>query len=75
MKVQNSIVSVFKTSVTNKRLSEKIVKEIMLHNQVIACNFDLKDCDKILRIVSKSLISEKVIAYHMNRGLVCEELI
>ena len=75
MEVQNSIVLVFKTSVTNKRLSEKIRKEILLYNNVIDCNFDLEDCDKILRIESKNEISKKVIAHLNDKGLICEELI
>jgi hypothetical protein len=75
MEVQNRIVSVFKTLVTNKGLSEKIVKEILLYNYVIACNFDLGDCDKILRIESENEISIKVIALLHNKGLICEELI
>ena len=74
MKVQNSVVSVFKTSVTHTRLSEKIRKEIMLFNNVLTCNFDLEDCDKILRIRSETAISEKVIAHLNNKGLICEEL-
>jgi hypothetical protein len=75
MEVQNRIVSVFKTLVTNKGLSEKIVKEIMIYNYVIACNFDLDDCDKILRIESENEISIKVIALLHNKDLICEELI
>lgn len=75
MEVQKRIISVFKTSVTNKRLSEKIVKEILLYNDVIACNFDLDDCDKILRVESENEITKKVIALLSNKGLICEELI
>lgn len=75
MGVQNSSVLVFKTSITNKRLSEKIRKEILLNNNVIACNFDLEDCDKILRIESKSEISKKVIDLLNDKGLICEELL
>ena len=75
MEVQKRIISVFKTSVTNKRLSEKIVKEILLYNDVIACNFDLDDCDKILRVESENEITKKVIALLSNKGLICEVLI
>jgi hypothetical protein len=75
MKVQTCAVLVFKTSVTNKRLSEKIRKEILLYNNVLACNFDLKDCDNILRIESKDEISEKIITHFNANGLICEVLI
>jgi hypothetical protein len=75
MEIQNSIVLVFKTSVTNKRLSEKIRKEILLYNNVLACNFDLEDCDNILRIESKDEISEKIITHFNAKGLICEALI
>jgi hypothetical protein len=75
MKVQTCAVLVFKTSVTNKRLSEKIRKEILLYNNVLACNFDLEDCDNILRIESKDEISEKIITHFNSKGLICEVLI
>lgn len=74
MKVQNSIISVFKTSVATKHLSKKIITEILLFDSVIACNFDLHDCDKVLRIVSRTDISEKVIAHLQGKGFFCEEL-
>jgi len=47
----------------------------LLYNYVIACNFDLDDCDKILRIESENEISKKIIALLSNKGLICEELI
>jgi len=75
MEVQNSIVSVFKTSLTTKRLLKKIRKEILLSNNVSACNFDLEDYDNILRIESKDEISEKIITHFNAKGLICEVLI
>lgn len=74
MKVQNNIISVFRTSVATKHLSKKIITEILLFDSVIACNFDLQDRDKIMRIVSQADVSEKVIAHLQGKGFFCEEL-
>ena len=75
MHIQYSIVAVFKTSVTKKELSEKIKKEMLRHPHVLTCNFDLTDCDNILRIESKAEMYKEVIAHLNAKGLSCEELI
>ena len=75
MKNNNRIVTVFRTSVTKKRLAESLKKEILPYSNVMNCNFDLMDCDNILRIESNANISEKVIALLNEKGFLCEELI
>jgi hypothetical protein len=45
-----STVEVFKTNVLKKRSAKAIIEEIGLHQPDYKCNFDLEDCDKILRI-------------------------
>lgn len=75
MKVQNRIVTVFKTSVTKKSFANNLRKEILLYSNVMTCNFDLMDCDNILRIESNVEIAEKVIALLNDKGFLCEELI
>ena len=48
------MVEIFKTNVKNKKLAKQLLK--MLHSHLPACcfNFDLDDCDKILRAQSES---------------------
>lgn len=43
-------VEVFKTNVLNKRAAKSILEEIGVHQPGYKCNFDLEDCDKVLRI-------------------------
>jgi hypothetical protein len=43
-------VEVFKTNVLNKRAAKVILEEIGFHQPEYKCNFDLEDCDKVLRI-------------------------
>jgi hypothetical protein len=52
------MVEIFKTNVTNKRVASSLLKS--LHQQLPACrfNFDLDDCDRILRAESECLVAE-----------------
>ena len=45
-----NMVEVFKTNVGSKRAAKVILEEIGLHQPGYKCNFDLEDCDKVLRI-------------------------
>jgi hypothetical protein len=47
-------IEVFKTNVGNKRAAKVILEEIGMHQPEYKCNFDLEDCDKILRIENAS---------------------
>lgn len=68
-------VLVFKTSISRKR-HIKLVKPHL--NHLIAkngCwNFDLDDCDNILRVESRTIKSDTVCAILNNHGFLCEEL-
>lgn len=44
------MVEVFKTNVSSKRAAKTILQEIGLHQPEYKCNFDLEDCDKVLRV-------------------------
>ncbi|HKO79522.1 MAG TPA: hypothetical protein VJU78_03965 [Chitinophagaceae bacterium] len=43
-------VEIFKTNVRNKREAAKIIKLLLAHFPHYKINFDLNDCDNILRI-------------------------
>jgi hypothetical protein len=68
------MIYVFKTSVK----SEKDIRQLESYlNQIIPqikWNFDLEDCDKILRIESKKNISTMVINFLSSKGYHCKEL-
>lgn len=52
------MVEIFKTNVKNKKVANQLLK--MLHSQLPAChfNFDLDDCNRILRAQSEGCLIE-----------------
>lgn len=46
------MVEIFRTNVKNKRLAGKVLKALSLHLPAFKFNFDLDDCDRILRAQS-----------------------
>lgn len=69
------VVEVFKTDVTELALSKKLIE--LLRDQLpdSQINFDMDDCDKILRVAAASVSSEKVIAILNSNGYSCEVLV
>ncbi|WP_187264390.1 hypothetical protein [Pontibacter beigongshangensis] len=68
-------VLVFKTSVTTNREARKV--EPILNKLMDACekwNFDLEDCDHILRVEAVSVEASVVIEKLNRAGFACEEL-
>jgi hypothetical protein len=43
-------VEVFKTNVAHKQAAKAIIEQIGVYQPQYKCNFDLDDCDKVLRI-------------------------
>lgn len=68
------MIHVFKTSVKNKAQIKKLKPVLNLNFQDIKWNFDLEDCDKILRIESKKNITKKVINLLKSHYFDCIEL-
>ncbi len=68
------MVLVFKTSVTTKTKAQKIKTQLDKLFGQYNWNFDLEDCDKILRIVSKDDISEFVVTELNKLDFDCVEL-
>lgn len=62
-------VEVFKTNVAHKRAAKTILAEIGTHQPGYKCNFDLDDCDKVLRIENKNgMIDAKLIFYILKKN-------
>lgn len=68
------MISVFKTSVTNTTEIETLKPFLDTHLGNAKWNFDLADCDNILRIESRIEIVETAIKLLQNNGYECEEL-
>ena len=68
-------VEVFKTNVTDIEVANRIVSDLSCYLPESKINFDLTDCDNILRIESKSAIQIESITSHLDRlGYACEVL-
>ena len=68
------MVEVFKTNVQTVYES-KIVLEILAEKfPKLTINFDLEDCDKILRVDGNNLIVEQIISIIKTKGFYCEIL-
>jgi len=67
------MVEVFKTNVEDKLIADKIAAELqsLFGGNV---NFDLDDCDKILRVESDEIIPEKISKVLTCKGFFCEVL-
>ncbi|MDB5030862.1 hypothetical protein [Mucilaginibacter sp.] len=69
------VVEVFKTNVAEVRLSELLIQQLLNHFPDSRVNFDMEDCDKILRIEAEAIIPEKIIEVLNANGYSCEVLI
>jgi hypothetical protein len=69
------MVEVFKTNVQRTEQARKIIGQLKIHFPNSRINFDLDDCDKVLRIDSKRLLSSAEVIRALNEsGFFCEML-
>ena len=52
------MVEIFKTNVTNKKLAGRVLKSLRAQLPAYHFNFDLEDCDRILRAQSENIAVE-----------------
>jgi hypothetical protein len=50
-----NVIEIFKTNVNSKRQANRVLKSLYTHLPAYFVNFDLDDCDRILRVQSKNL--------------------
>ena len=67
-------ISVFRTNVNNRQVSRQLVEAICSLDAVVACNFDLDDCDRILRVKREIGNVKDIIGVLKTRGFECVEL-
>ncbi|WP_163410837.1 hypothetical protein [Flavobacterium ajazii] len=68
------MIEVFKTNVQETEQSQMIVKKLLEHFPDSTINFDLEDCDKILRVYALSICSHTIIEILRSHGYHCEVL-
>ncbi|PBJ09279.1 hypothetical protein [Flavobacterium sp. ACN6] len=69
------MIEVFKTNVQEVEQSIMIVGKLLEHFPNSAINFDLEDCDKILRIHAAAISNHRIIELVTSYGFHCEELL
>lgn len=68
------MVEVFKTNVQKKMQSKMMITALSEIFPSLKINFDLSDCDKVLRVEGDNMESLKIISLVKEHGFMCEIL-
>lgn len=68
---QLSMVEVFKTNVQEVSQAQQLVRLLLSYFPETSINFDLEDCDKVLRVEGPQLRSAEVSRLVQARGFAC----
>jgi hypothetical protein len=68
------MIEVFKTNVRKRSDAKKVVTILLQHFPCSKINFDLDDCDKILRIEGEQFVTERVMSLVKENGYCCDVL-
>ncbi|HEX8013737.1 MAG TPA: hypothetical protein VF465_00760 [Flavobacterium sp.] len=69
------MVEVFKTNIQEAEQCNIIIGKLLEYFPNSTINFDLEDCDKILRIHASSISNHKIIELLNSHGFHCEVLL
>ena len=69
-----TVVEVFKTNVPEQEQAGFLIDKLVALLPLCKINFDLQDCDKILRVEGKVVPCEKIIELVTNNGFHCQSL-
>lgn len=67
-------VEVFKTNITDAALAGEIIKELDLLLPQSRINFDLEDCDHVLRVEGEHIRPSRIMLFLKQKGYLCEFL-
>lgn len=68
------MIEVFKTNVDEAYRAQDLVAVLLQHLPGRKINFDLHDCDKILRVEGENFLAEKVVSLVKQNGFMCNIL-
>lgn len=68
------VVEIFKTNVKNEISANQIIEELIKDIPTAEINFDLEDCDKILRIKDIQICPQTIILAINKLGFECDLL-
>ena len=69
------MVEIFKTNVYAKSTAQKLIKVLKEHFPHFKINFDLQDCDRILRVEGYQLEIQKIKSIVNEKGFICEVIL
>lgn len=69
-----SMIEVFKTSVEEKRDAELLIFLLLQQFPASRINFDLQDCDRILRVEGSDFCADNIISLIKENGFHCSIL-
>jgi len=69
------MIEVFKTNVIKQRQAKTLLKILQGHFNDFKINFDLSDCDKVLRVQGTGISAEEIIELVRTNGYQCEVLV
>jgi hypothetical protein len=70
-----NMVEVFKTNVRQRRQAKMLLGLMARQFPMLKINFDLDDCDKILRVEGESISPSKITTLVTGNGYQCEILL
>lgn len=65
------MIEVFKTNVQEREQAGKLLTLLQLHFPSSKINFDLDDCDKILRVEGQDFVTEDIMRLVALEGFAC----
>jgi hypothetical protein len=68
------MVEVFKTNIVDENTAKAVLNDLVILLPNAYINFDLEDCDKILRIENCSIRLDLVVSILNKNGFYCEPL-
>lgn len=68
------MVAVFSTNITDRGLAEEIRQALLTVFPEAKINFDLEDCDRILRIVHETPLCQQAMQWMHAAGYACSSL-
>lgn len=68
------MVKIFRTNIRHRSTAKKVKDSLLRAYPDHRINFDLEDCDQILRLEGQMSSSEEIIQHLQKLGHLCEEL-
>jgi len=68
------MIEIFKTDVQQPGTANLLISKLMLLFPGSRINFDLDDCDRVLRVEGQNICCEKIRALLRSSGYSCQEL-